>query len=143
MDRDGRGSGDAADDAVAADAGGGARTDPDPVELGVELLASLEGRELALAEVVDRIESITTDPRTTRAILETAEARGHIDREGATVRPTGGGPLRTESEIVTREGEFDCRRCGASISTGHFLRLDAGELGPFGSSCVRKVTGRE
>ena len=115
----------------------------DPVDLGVQLLARLEHAELSLAEVIDRIETITTHPETTRAILEEAELRGHITRDGQSVTPTSGRFLRFESEIVTREGEFDCRRCGATISTGYFMKLEAGEHGPFGSSCIRKVTGRE
>lgn len=115
----------------------------DPVELGVQLLARLEHTELSLPEVIDRIETISTHPETTRAILEEAERRGHITRDGTTVKPVSGQFLSFESEVVTREGEFECRRCGASISTGYFIRLDAGEHGPFGSSCIRKVTGRD
>jgi hypothetical protein len=115
----------------------------DPVELGVQLLARLEHAELSLPEVIDRIETISTHPETTRAILEEAELRGHITREGTTVKPVSGRFLSFESEVVSREGDFECRRCGASISTGYFMRLDAGEHGPFGSFCIRKVTGRE
>ncbi len=115
----------------------------DPVELGVEVLARLEHAELPLAEVVDRIEMITSHPATTRAILDEAEARGHITREGDVVRPSGGQWLRFDSQVITREGEFECRRCGASLSTGYFMQLEAGEFGPFGSSCIRKVTGRD
>ena len=117
--------------------------DEETVELGVELLSKLEHAELSLPDVVDRIETITTDPNTTRRILDTAEKRGIVSREGAVLKLTGGGFVRYESQVVTREGEFDCRRCGAGITTGHFIRLDAGEVGPFGSSCIRKVTGRD
>lgn len=116
--------------------------DGDPVELGVELLGKLEG-EMRLAEVVDRIETITTDPVLTRRILEEAEARGAIERAGDTVTPRSGTFVRFASQVAVREGEFTCRRCGAELSTGYFIRLDAGELGPFGSSCIRKVTGRD
>ncbi len=114
------------------------------VELGVELLAHLEHETLPLPEAIDRIETLTTSPSVTREILDAAEKRGVIEREGARLRVRRGGTyVNFDSQVVTREGNFECRRCGAGISTGHFVQLDAGELGPFGSSCVRKVTGRE
>lgn len=111
--------------------------------LGVELLGKLEADEVALADAVDRLETITTDPQLTRRILEAAEADGVIDREGTAIRPQRGSFVRFASEVVSKRGEFTCRRCGAGLSTGYFVDLDAGELGPFGSTCVRKVTGRE
>lgn len=114
------------------------------VELALELLSHLEHEELALADVVDRIETVTTDPSLTREILDEADKRGIIEREAGRVRTRRGGAfVRFESQVVSREGEFECRRCGAGLTTGHFVRFDAGELGPFGSSCVRKVLGRE
>ena len=115
----------------------------DPVELGVELLSKLEHPELSVAEAVDRIETVTTHPATTRAILDEAEKRGVVEREDGLIKPTGGGYVSFQSEIVTKEGEFSCRRCGASISTGYFMKLDAGEHGAFGPECIRKVTGRD
>jgi len=123
-----------------ADRGGG---DTDTVELGVELLAHLEHAELDLSEAVDRIETVTTDPHLTREILDTADIRGIIDREDGLIRPQTGDYVSFEADVVTREGEFTCRRCGASLSTGHFVRFETGELGPFGSACVRTVTGRD
>ncbi|WP_101294670.1 DUF5830 family protein [Halegenticoccus soli] len=114
------------------------------VALALDLLAHLERDELSLAEVVDRIETVTTDPTATREILDEAEKRGIIEREDGRIRTRRGGTfVRFESQVVTREGDFSCRRCGAGLSTGHFIRFDSGELGPFGSSCIRKVTGRE
>ena len=113
------------------------------LELGVELLAHLEHEELALPDAIDRIETVTTSPALTRDILDAAEKRGVIEREDARLRVQRGGTyVNYDSQVVRREGEFECRRCGTSISTGHFVKLDAGELGPFGSSCIRKVTGR-
>jgi len=114
------------------------------IELGVELLAHIEADELDLASAVDRLETITTNPTLTREILDTAEKRGVIDRNGATLRTRRGGTfVRFESQVVVRDGEFDCRRCGASVSSGHFITFESGELGPFGSSCIRKVLGRD
>ncbi|WP_248895502.1 DUF5830 family protein [Haloplanus halobius] len=112
------------------------------VELALDLLANLEHDELSLSAAVDRIETVTTDPTLTRTILDEAELRGIIERENGRIRVRRGGFVSFERQVVTREGEFDCRRCGASLSIGHFVRFEAGELGPFGSSCVRKVLGR-
>ena len=120
--------------------------DPDPVETGVALLSRLEHDELSVADALDRIEAITSAPERQREILETAERRGLVERDGARLRPAegaGGGYVRFESEVVVRHGEFTCRRCGAAIGEGHFVRLDPGEVGPFGSSCVRTVLGRD
>lgn len=113
-------------------------------ELALDLLAHLELSEPSLAAVVDRIETVTTDPALTREILDAADRRGLIERADGRVRVRRGGRfVRFESDVVAREGEFECRRCGAGLSTGHFVRFEAGELGPFGSECVRKVTGRD
>jgi len=115
----------------------------DPVELGVELLASLESESLPVADAVDRLETVTTHPRTTREILEAAERRGVVERENGEVQPQGGSYVSFQSDVITKEGEFSCRRCGTTISTGYFINFEHGELGAFGSSCIRKVTGRE
>jgi hypothetical protein len=116
----------------------------DRVELGVDLLASLERDDLSLPAVVDRIETVTTDPMLTRTILDEAELRGLIDRSDGRirVRARDGRFVSFENDVVAREGEFECRRCGAGLSTGHFVRFESGELGPFGPSCVRKLLGR-
>lgn len=125
----------------------GARDEPETrekVELALDLLAHLEFDELSIADAVDRIETVTTNPTLTREILDEAEKRGIVDRENGRLRTRRGGTfVRFESQVVRKEGEFDCRRCGCGLSTGHFIRFESGELGPFGSSCIRKVTGRE
>lgn len=113
------------------------------MELGVALLARLEHEELSVSDALDRIEAITRDPHRQNEILQAAEDEGVIERDEASVRPTSPAYVRFESEVIVKEGEFDCRRCGTSITEGHFISLDAGELGPYGSSCIRKVTGRE
>ena len=113
------------------------------VEVGVELLAKLEFETIPLPEAMDRIEAVTADPALQREILETAVERGLVEREGSQLRPQRGRYVSFDRDIVTKEGEFACRRCGTTLSTGYFIRFDAGELGPFGSSCIRTVTGRD
>jgi len=128
-------------DSSASD--GESASESDLVAVGVELLSKLEHPELSVAEAVDRIETVTTHPATTRKILDEAEKRGVIERENGIIKPTGGGYVSFQSEVLRKEGDFSCRRCGANISTGHFIDLDAGEHGPFGPECIRKVTGRD
>ncbi|GAB3039974.1 DUF5830 family protein [Natronobiforma cellulositropha] len=117
--------------------------DDERVALGLALLERLEHESLTLPETVDRIETITTDPTVTRTILDTAELRGIIEREDGIIRPKSRQYVRFDEQVVTKDGEFSCRRCGSSLSTGYFIKLETGEIGPFGSSCIRKVTGRE
>ena len=113
-------------------------------ELGVELLANIEHEEVSLSAAIDRLETVTTSPSLTREILDAAEKRGVIDREESRLRVRRGGSfVRFESDVVVRDGEYECRRCGTGLSTGHFIQFDAGELGPFGSECVKRVVGRE
>ena len=114
----------------------------DAIERGVELLSKFEDGEVDLATALDRLETVTTDPHLTRTVLDTAEKRGIIERENGRLRVLSSEYVSFERDVVTREGEFTCRRCGASITTGHFIALDAGEHGPFGSSCIEIVTGR-
>lgn len=113
------------------------------VELGVTLLAHLERESIPLPDAIDRIETITTNPSLTRKILDTADRRGIIDREDGRIRVRRGGTfVRFDEAVVRRRGDYECRRCGAGLDTGHFVQFPAGELGPFGPECVRKVLGR-
>ena len=115
----------------------------DRVARAIDLLAHLEHESLPLAAVVDRIELVTTDPHRIRTVLDEADRRGLIDREDGIVRPKSRQFVRFGEQVVSREGEFSCERCGSSLGTGYFIVFDSGEVGPFGSSCIRKVTGRE
>lgn len=113
------------------------------VELGVELLECLEHAELSVADAMDRIEAVTEEPALQRTILDAAERRGVVEREDGVVRPQSSAYVDFQSEVVSKEGDFDCKRCSTGLSTGYFIRLDGGEVGPYGSTCIRKVTGRE
>lgn len=115
----------------------------DRVERGLAILERLEHESLPLADAVDRLEIVTADPTVTRTILDEAELRGIIERDDGIIRPKSRQYVSFGEDVITKEGEFECQRCGSGLSTGHFLDLEAGEIGPFGSSCIRKVTGRE
>lgn len=116
----------------------------DDIELALSLLAHLEHGELSVKDAMDRVELVTTVPERQRAILDLAVERGIVEREDGTIRPASTGQyVRFQRDVVVKEGDFACRRCGAELSSGHFVRFDDGELGPFGSTCIRKVLGRD
>lgn len=117
--------------------------DEQTIAKGIDLLARIEMGELGLAAVLDRIELVTAEPRLQQRILDRAEQEGIITRVDTTVQISSHAFLRFDAEVTTKEGDFSCRRCGAGLSTGYFMQLPSGELGPFGSSCIRKVTGRD
>lgn len=115
----------------------------DRVERGLALLDRLEHESLPLADTIDRLEAITSDPTAIRTILDEADRRGIVERQDGTIRPKSRQYLRFGRDVISKDGEFSCKRCGSSLSTGYFMDLEAGEIGPFGSTCIRKVTGRE
>lgn len=118
--------------------------DIDPIEAGVALLQRADLDNASMKDVVDRVEAVTTDPATTRQIIDSAVMRGVIDRDQGVVNTTmtGTGPS-LDAAIVKRDVvDADCARCGQSISTGHFVVLESQELGPFGGTCIDRVRGR-
>ena len=138
---------------------GEARSVDERVELALELLAHIEADSMPLSEVMKRIESVTTVAATQREILTAAEERGllvrdrerHVTRGGKRVSETGAGSSVHltgeksvgEADIERRDGDYTCQRCGASLSTGHFVAFDEREHGAFGPECVRIVLGRD
>ncbi len=113
------------------------------IERGLELLRRLEHDEIILPDAIDRLECVTSDPTIIRETLDKAELKGIITREDGIIRPQNRITTNFESEVITKEGDFECRRCSCGLNTGHFIKSDDVEIGPFGSSCIRKVTGRE
>lgn len=118
--------------------------DDDAIDRGVAVVAALAVAEPSVADVVDALEAVVDGPDAIRTVLDRAEAEGYIERDG--VRLTVGrqvAPRDRRGRIVRREGEFACRRCGRGLSIGHFVRVGETEVGPYGSTCVRRITGRE
>jgi len=117
------------------------------VRLGLALVRSLEDDEVALPELMDRIEEAVGDaPAVTREVIDRAEQKDVLERqdgEGVARFSVDGDGISFEEEVVTKQGDFGCARCGRSLSTGYFVRFDDGDVGPYGSTCIRKTLGRE
>lgn len=118
--------------------------DETAIDRGVAVVAALAPAEPSIADVVDVLEAVVDSPDEIRTVLQRAEAAGHIERSAGTVVQAQSlqSPDR-RAGIVRREGDYSCRRCGRGVSTGHFLRVNESEIGPYGSTCIRRITGRE
>lgn len=97
----------------------------DELEKGVELLAYFLDDPKDKKEAIDLLELVTDRPELQREILEEAQRR----------RVPEVSPSASEREV---EGA-SCLRCGREISTGYFVDTSGGEVGPFGSTCIRRV----
>jgi len=113
------------------------------IEQALNLLEYIDYDELTVKEVFDRLEVVTKDAHLQNRILEVATDRGIIEREGDTYALSRSGSEGFESSVVRKEGEFTCDRCDKGITEGYFLKIGDAEHGPYGSTCIRKVTGRE
>ncbi|MFP4590619.1 MAG: DUF5830 family protein [Halobacteriales archaeon] len=117
--------------------------DDETLERGLAVVRALAPAEPSVADLVDALEAALERPDAIREVLKRAEAEGLIERDERRVRHSGRpATRRRRGGIVAKAGEFSCRRCGRALSTGYFLRVERAEVGPYGSTCIRKVTGR-
>lgn len=114
------------------------------LEKALAVVEAIAPQEPTVADAVDALEVLLDEPGSIRTVLDRAEAEGLIERDGTMLRIPSTSVVHTDRRgaIVTKDGEFDCLRCGRSLSRGYFLRVESAEVGPYGSTCIRKVTGR-
>lgn len=99
----------------------------DEVEKGVAMLDRFLDDPGDKKRALDLLEVVTERPGLQREILEEAERRGS--------------GIGKDVEKSRREVEGSCIRCGRDITIGYFLDSGAGELGPFGSTCIERLEG--
>ena len=117
--------------------------DDPSLQRGLEVVAAIAPMEPSVADLVDALEGVLDGPDDIRRVLEQAEQRGMIEREEA--RVTTGSQAATgfrTGRVIKRLGEFSCRRCSRQVTTGHFLRVGETEIGPYGSTCIDRITDR-
>lgn len=118
--------------------------DTGAIDRGLEVVAALAPMEPTVADLVDALEMVCPGPDEIRAVLELAEDDGLIEREASTIRRGRSlAPSARRGQIIRRDGEFSCRRCGRRVTTGHFIKVGTTEVGPYGSTCIGRLTGRE
>lgn len=113
------------------------------LDRGVAVIEALVHLEVELPDLVDALDAVVEGDAEIRQVLKYAESEGLIERDGKHIRQGRAAPAgeRRSPRVITRDGEFACRRCGQSIGTGHFLVVNDREIGPYGSTCVARITG--
>ena len=107
------------------------------------LFTKISEGEIPVKEAVEIIQNITKVPEHVREILEVAEERGMIRREkGRLIVVETGKELFRAAEyprVVKRKGEDACARCGRRITACYYIALPEREVGPFGSTCIKRM----
>ncbi|MCX2819781.1 DUF5830 family protein [Haladaptatus sp. F3-133] len=102
-------------------------------------ICSMNG-EVSLKEIVDVLEGLGVPPRHTQDYIEAIKREGigkpSEDDDGDIIYNMYG---EFDPDVVSREGDYSCNKCGQSLKNGYFLRFDKSEDGPYGPECVRKI----
>jgi hypothetical protein len=109
------------------------------VEGALLLLSAAKKREMTVKEAVEIIELVTRNPEFIKTVLETAEERGLIKREGKKVYIAEEGASSFKPRIRRVDCDSSCRRCGIRIKNCFYILIDDYQFGPYGSECVNKV----
>jgi len=113
------------------------------VEEALMLLGMVGESEISVKDAVEVIQHITRVPERVREVLQIAEERGMIRREGGKliIAVTGRELFRAGEypRIEKREGEDACARCARRITSCYYIVLPERELGPFGSTCIKRM----
>lgn len=107
-------------------------------ELALKLLSMAEG-ELSVKEAMEIIRSVSKLNEVALQALSLGEARGIVERRGDKIYVRAKEPL--EHTIAKRECKDSCRRCGRKITLCHYILIEGEELGPYGSECIKFVSG--
>ncbi len=112
------------------------------IDAGLELIAALGAIELKPVEIGDLLYNlITRDFKIIDEILKIAQEEGLLKRIEKTYSITpGASNLKFEKpKIIKQDERTNCRLCGKRISTGYYVVLKSHTIGPYGSSCIRKI----
>ena len=113
------------------------------IEAALMLLGMVGESEISVKEAVEIIQNITRVPERIREVLEIAEERGMIKREGGrlVILETGKELFRAGEypRIIKKKADEACTRCGRKITSCYYITLPEREVGPFGSTCIRRM----
>lgn len=115
---------------------------PKTIQKGLDYIAAMDATELSPHEVRELLrKTVTRRFDVIDRIMSIARKEGLItDRDGMCHFNYEALDLEFyKPRIIQTEEANNCRCCGRSMKESHYIELRSGVLGPYGSTCVRKL----
>ncbi len=104
----------------------------------IQLLSIIEQKRISYPELIDILELVTLDLEVKKEVIREAQEKGILRKEGKNIILYNFEEQKFKPNIIRRELEDRCRRCGRTITKCYYIEFLDSELGPYGSSCIKK-----
>jgi hypothetical protein len=115
---------------------------PKTIQKGLDYLIAMDATELSPLDVRELLrKTVTKRFEVIDQIMSAARNEGLItDKDGMCHFAYEGLDLEFfKPRIIHSEEINNCRCCGRSMKESHYIELRSGLIGPYGSTCVRKL----
>ncbi|WP_445475326.1 DUF5830 family protein [Methanococcoides methylutens] len=112
------------------------------VEKGLDFIKAIDATELTPLEIRDLLhKTVANTFDDVDKIMTAARKEGIItDKNGMCHFPYEAHELEFFKPKIKQTKESNkCRFCGRSMNESHYIELKSGLIGPYGSTCVRKL----
>ena len=112
------------------------------IEKGLEIIAALDVDELPPIELRDILyHTVSKNYDTVDEILKLASNKGLVERRDETyfLTPEASSLEFEKPRIIKQEDKGKCKHCGRSLNTSYYIVFRSDTIGPYGSTCVRKI----
>ena len=112
------------------------------IDKGLEIIAALDVDELPPIELRDILYyTVAKNYETVDEILKSAGDKGLVKRKGETyfLTPEASSLEFEKPRIIKQEDKGKCKLCGRSLNTSYYIEFKSDTIGPYGSTCVRKI----
>ncbi|MFP4654068.1 MAG: DUF5830 family protein [Methanohalobium sp.] len=109
---------------------------------GLEIIAAMDVDELSPIELRDILyHTVAKNYETVDEILKSARDMGLVERRDEVYIMTHeASSLEFEKpRIIKQEDKGRCKLCGRSLNTSYYIEFKSDTIGPYGSTCVRKI----
>lgn len=112
------------------------------IDKGLEIIAALDVNQLQPIELRDILYyTVAKNYEVVDEILSSAIDEGIVERRDATyhLTPEASSLEFEKPRIIKQEDKSRCKLCGKSLNTSYYIEFKSDTIGPYGSTCVRKI----